>query len=221
MQTLPAQVMAHPGQHTPGNLPLASQTDSEGVFLIPCTTFSVRKENFSYLRAPAAKDFLTGEKPVLIVYKMEDLFKSSIWISTNKQERSHLSCVYGVFSSVCLVLTNNIPIKSMQKKQKKCKICYWNKLRYQIFSRELDKCSIYRLGWKELTEDFTPCPEKKWTWRAHARANNSLSGPAARKRADYLAEKSGKAETVQRVPISHWDLCCYEEDSLSSRPEDL
>lgn len=161
MQTLPAQIMAHPGQHTPGNLPLVSQTDSEGVFLIPCTTLSVRKENFSYLRAPAAKDFLTGEKPVLIVYKMENLFKGSIWISTNKQKRSHLSCVYGVFSSVCLVLTNNIPVKSMQKKQKKCKICYWNKLWYQFFSRGLDKCSIYRLGWKELTEDFTPCPEKK------------------------------------------------------------
>lgn len=62
MQILPAQIMAHPGQHAPGNLPLGSQTNSEERFLILDTTLSVRKENFSYLRAPAAKDFLTGEK---------------------------------------------------------------------------------------------------------------------------------------------------------------
>jgi len=44
-------------------------TDSEGVFIITGITLSGRKENFSYLRAPAAKDFLTGEKPVLILQK--------------------------------------------------------------------------------------------------------------------------------------------------------
>lgn len=62
MQTLTAQIMAHPGQHAPGNLPLGSQTNSEGGFLILDTTLSVRKEKFSYLRAPAGKDFLTGGK---------------------------------------------------------------------------------------------------------------------------------------------------------------
>lgn len=42
-----------------------------------------------------------------------------------------------------------------------------------------------------------------------------------KKRAGNLAKKSGKIETVQKVPISHWDLCCYEENSLPNRDEGL
>lgn len=67
-----------------------------------CRHHSFCQEGEFQLRAPAAKDFLTGEKPVLITYKMEDLFRSCIWMSTNKQERSHLSWVYGILSSVSL-----------------------------------------------------------------------------------------------------------------------
>lgn len=41
------------------------------MFAIAGTTLSGRKENFSYLGAPAAKDFLTGEKAVLILQQIK------------------------------------------------------------------------------------------------------------------------------------------------------
>lgn len=39
--------------------------------------------------------------------------------------------------------------------------------------------------------------------------------------ATQLKKKSREAETVQKVPICHWDLCCYQENSLPSRAKDL